>query len=73
MRRKQDLLKGRVLKLREDAELNHGLKFHKGQEFELVQGVVYMEGYPFPPNVQGIIKSWIDNNPDLFNDETRTW
>lgn len=67
------MIKEKVLKLKEDVELNHGLKFKKNDEFNIVMDVVYMGGFMLPPEHQKGIYLWIVQNPNLFEDVTRNW
>ncbi len=63
----------RVYKLKQDTEVMKGVTLQAGQEIEVVMDVVYMNGYPLPPNLQPAFFSWIENNPKLFIDDTRQW
>lgn len=67
------VLNGKVLKLKGDSSINGELNFKKNQEFEIVNNVVYMNGFPIPPNMQNMFMTWINNNPQLFMDDTRVW
>ena len=62
-----------VFKLKQDASMGRDLNFKAGQEFELVNRVVYMDGYPVPPNMQGNFLSWVTGNPALFQNVTVVW
>lgn len=66
-------MKNKVLRVKEAAELQNGITFPKGQEIEIVENVVYVNGYMFPPAMQGIVYGWITRNPTLFEDDTRDW
>lgn len=61
----------RVLRLLKDSVLPNGMRFPAGTEFEIVMDVVYMQGYPIPPNTQSTVYTWLVNNPTLFKDDTR--
>lgn len=65
----------KVLKLKEEIEFKelNNLKFNKNQEFEVVNRVVYIGGYMLPPEMQNFILTWIENNPNSFEDVTRNW
>ena len=63
----------RVLKLLKETTLQNSVKFPAGQEIEVVMGVVYVGGYPLPPNMQGLTLHWINENPNLFEDVTKNW
>ena len=62
-----------VFKLKQDASMGRDLNFTAGQEFELVNRVVYMGGHPVPPNMQGMFLNWITGNPNLFQNVTVIW
>ena len=66
-------MKNSVLRLKESAEIMNGLKLPKGQELEVVQDVVYMNGYPLPPELQPIVFNWVVKNQNLFENDTRDW
>lgn len=66
-------MNGKVLKLLKTTTLQNGITFNVGQEIEIVQDVVYVGGYPLPPNVQATVLNWIKSNPSLFKDDTRNW
>lgn len=67
------MIQNKVVKLIKEAKLPNGLAFPAGQEIEIVTDVVYMGGYPLPPNIQPTMLNWINANPTLFNDVTRKW
>lgn len=67
------MIKNKVFKLLKKTTLDNGIKLSEGQEFEVVMDVVYMEGYPVPPNMQLFMLKWIINNPDIFADVTKQW
>jgi len=66
-------MNGKVYRLKKDVEVIKGVTLKAGQELEMVMGVVYMGGFPLPPEMQLSFKNFINNNPDLFIDDTRTW
>jgi len=66
-------MNGKVYRLKKDVEVIKGVNLKAGQELEMVMGVVYMGGFPIPPEMQEHFKKFINNNPDLFIDDTRTW
>ena len=63
----------KVLKLLKESKLNNGVSFPVGQELEIVMDVVYIGGYPLPPNMQSTTLNWITENPTLFSDVTKNW
>jgi hypothetical protein len=65
------MIGNKVIILKKDAlVVNTKLTFKKGQEFEIVRDVVYMGGFPLPPEFQPVMLKWINDNPLLFNDRT---
>jgi hypothetical protein len=67
------MIQSKVIQLLKETKLPNGLSFSAGQEIEIVMDVVYMGGYPLPPNMQMNMLNWINNNPTLFKDVTRNW
>lgn len=65
------MIQNRVYRLRQPAEIEHGLNFKGGEEFHIVSDMVYMQGHPLPPELQNFIYTWIIQNPKLFIDDTR--
>lgn len=66
-------MNGTVYRLKQDAVVAKDLVLKAGQELEIVMGVVYMGGFPIPPNMQQLFMNFINNNKNLFIDDTRTW
>lgn len=67
------MIQNRVYTLINKFEAPSGLSFPAGQEFEIVQGVVYVNGFMLEPNLQNPTMVWIDRNPHLFKDTTKNW
>lgn len=67
------MITNRVYKLNKATTLQNGVSFPAGQEIEVVMDVVYIGGYPLPPNMQSLVLNWIMNNPNLFTDTTKKW
>ena len=67
------MINGKVYKLKQTTEVVKGITLQAGMELEIVMNVVYMGGYPIPPELQQTFFNWITNNPQLFKDDTRTW
>ena len=67
------MIKNKVFKLLKKTTLENGVTLPEGQELEVVMDVVYMEGYPIPPNMQLLVLKWIKTNQDLFADITKIW
>ena len=66
-------MENKVLTLLKETTLKNGVKFPAGQEIEIVMDVVYVGGYPLPPNMQALTIHWITQNPTLFKDVTKKW
>jgi len=66
-------MKNGVYKLIKNATLQNGMTFNTGQEFEIVNGVLYMGGFPLDFRAQGTILKWMEANKHLFNNDTRGW
>lgn len=69
-------IENKVLRLKHATELklagyNTPLKFKNGEEFHIVNDVLYMSGYPVSPTIQSQIIEWIKNNKLLFIGDTR--
>lgn len=64
-------LQNGVFRLKKDSKIIDGVEFKAGQEIELIGGVIYMGGFPLQTNFQSLIKGWMDNNPTLFENDTR--
>jgi hypothetical protein len=67
------MIQNKVLQLQEETILKNGVKLPAGQEIEIVMNVVYMGGYPLPPNMQPMMLNWINTNPTLFKETTKNW
>jgi len=65
--------KAKVIKLIEESTVMKGATLPKDSELEVVNNVVYMNGFPIQPELQSTFMQWIDNNPQLFVDDTRVW
>lgn len=68
----------KVLRLKNDFNLslpntNDVFNFKGGQEFHIVADVLYMGGYPLPMGLQNFLIGWINDNPNLFVNDTRNW
>jgi hypothetical protein len=67
------MIKNRVYRLKQAAEVGKDMPLPKGQELEIVTDVVYINGNMVPPNMQSMFYAWIINNPTLFDDVTKNW
>ncbi len=55
-------MKNGVYKLKQDSTLPNSLTFKKGQEFEIISGVLYMGGFPVDFRAQNTILKWMESN-----------
>jgi hypothetical protein len=67
------MIKNKVYRLKQAAEVAKDMALPAGQEIEVVMGVVYVNGNLVPPTFQQLFMSWLENNPSLFEDDTRNW
>jgi hypothetical protein len=67
------MIQNGVFRLKKDATVIDDMEFQKGQEFEVIAGVVYMGGFPLQLNLQKLIKDWMNKNPTLFINDTRNF
>lgn len=66
-------INNKVFVLKQDVEITKSIKLKKGNEIQVMRDVVYMGGFPIPPNQQKLIFEWILNNQHLLKDDTRTF
>ena len=62
-----------VYRLKKATEVAKDMPLQAGQEVEVVQDVVYINGHLVPPQFQPLFLNWIKNNPQLFDIVTRRW
>ena len=67
------MIKNKVYRLKQAAEVAQDMSLPAGQEIEVVMGVVYVNGNLVPPTFQELFMNWLENNPSLFDDDTRNW
>ena len=67
------MITNKVYRLKQAAEVAKGMPLPAGQEIEVVMNVVYINGYMVPPVHQSLFLNWLNNNPSLFEDDTRNW
>jgi hypothetical protein len=67
------MLKNGVYKLLKAAEVGKDMPLPAGQEIEILNGVVYVNGFMVDTRLQSIFYSFITNNQNLFQDDTRAW
>jgi hypothetical protein len=67
------MIKNKVYRLKQAAEVAKDMALPAGQEIEVVMGVVYVNGNLVPPTFQELFMNWLENNPSLFEDDTRNW
>jgi hypothetical protein len=69
----KNMMQNKVLELLNETTLKNGVKLPAKQELEIVQGVVYMGGFPIPFDMQPFILNWINDNPKSFKETTKNW
>ena len=67
------MISNKVYKLKQDVEIGRDMPLKQGQEIEIVQDVVYINGHMVPPNMQQLFYNFIINNPNKFLDVTKNW
>jgi hypothetical protein len=67
------MIKNKVYRLKQAAEVAPNMSLPSGQEIEVVMDVVYVNGHMVPPMYQELFINWLQNNPSLFEDDTRDW
>jgi hypothetical protein len=67
------MLKNGVYKLLKNAEVGKDMSLPAGQEIEVVNGVIYVNGFIVDTRLQSVFYNFVLNNPTLFKDDTRTW
>jgi hypothetical protein len=63
-------MKNKIYRVKQDADGPDGIKFRRGEDIQIVRGMVYMGGFPISPGYQKVVMDWINNNLDLFTDIT---
>ena len=72
----ENRIQNRVYRLKHDHTFNHrgiDVEFKGGEEFHLVNGVLYMKGFPVSTGLQFPITDWIKKNKQLFVEDTRNF
>ncbi len=67
------MLKNGVYKLLKNAEVGKDMPLPAGQEIEVINGVIYVNGFIVDTRLQSVFYNFVLNNPTLFKDDTRTW
>lgn len=67
------MIRNKVFRLKQDAEVANGMPLKAGQEIEVVMDVVYINGNMVPPQMQQLFYNWLINNPTLFDNVTKNW
>jgi nucleoside-diphosphate-sugar epimerase len=55
------------------AEVGKDMSLPAGQEIEILNGVVYVNGFMVDTRLQTVFFNFVLNNPNLFKDDTRAW
>ena len=67
------MLKNGVYKLLKAAEVGKDMPLPAGQEVEILNGVVYVNGFMVDTRLQEIFYNFVLNNQNLFKYDTRKW
>lgn len=67
------MIQSKVFKLKKDVEVGKDMPLKMGQEIEVVLDVIYINGYPLPPELQDLFYNFVMDNPLLFDDATKNW
>lgn len=67
------MITNKVYRLKQATEVAPNMPLPAGQEIEVVMNVVYVNGNMVPPSFQELFLTWLQNNPNLFEDDTRNW
>lgn len=63
----------KVFKLTKNVEVARNMPLQAGQEIEVVMDVVYMNGYPLPPELQPLFLRFVNENQSILEDVTKKW
>ena len=67
------MLKNGVYKLLKAAEVGKDMPLPAGQEIEVINSVIYVNGFMVDTRLQTVFYNFVLNNPSLFKDDTRAW
>jgi hypothetical protein len=67
------MIQNGVYKLLKSAEVGKDMSLPAGQEIEVLNGVIYVNGFMVDTRLQSVFYSFIVNNQNLFQDVTRKW
>ena len=67
------MIASRVYKLLKSAEVGKDMPLPAGQEIEILNGVVYVNGFMVDTRLQEVFYNFVLNNQNLFKDDTRAW
>jgi hypothetical protein len=65
------MIQHKVLRVKKETKIPIGINWPAGFEFEIVRDVIYVQGNMLPPQYQTLMLVWVNNNPTLFEDDTR--
>jgi len=60
------VIQDRIYRLKKATNLGGNLEFPDGQELHIVNDMVYVGGWPLPPELQDEVYTWITKNEKLF-------
>lgn len=67
------MIVNKVYSAKKDVQITKDISLPNGQEVEIVNDVVYVNGHPVPPAFQKLFLDYIVNNQSLFDDVTKNW
>lgn len=67
------MIVNKVYRLKKSCEVGKDMPLQAGQELEIVQDVVYVNGNMVPPELQKLFYNFLTKNPTFFDDVTKNW
>ena len=67
------MITNKVYRLKQAAEVAKSMLLPAGQEIEILNGVVYVNGFMVDTRLQEVFYNFVLNNQNLFKDDTRAW
>lgn len=67
------MLKNGVYRLKENCDLGREILMKEGQELEIVNGVLYVGGFPLQTYLQQYVIDWMIKNPNKLINDTRNF
>ena len=61
-------MNNKILRLTSDSRITTEVQFSKGQLFQFIRGVLYINSLPVRTKLQKTIVEWMEKNPTLFKE-----